>query len=79
MKFNVKFTDGNYQWWEDFDHPTVTTNPEAFHYALTLTASWNSVLGIGEFPRRVLNARITGSGRTGTLTPNTSLTSLEIH
>lgn len=67
MKFKVKFTemgeDVREPWWEDYDHPSVRTQRDAFAYGKVLCEYWNSDLRPSEMPRRVLMAIIMGIGQ----------------
>lgn len=68
MKFSIKFaeySDHNppkLDWWEEFDHPSVKDNRDAFAYGKVVCEYWNSDLRPGEGKRKVLNAHVTGKG-----------------
>ena len=69
MKFSVKFAEigtvlhiARDPWWEEFDHPNVKDNRDAFAYGKVICEYWNSDLRPDELPRKVLNARVTGKG-----------------
>lgn len=66
MQFKIKLTelgDNVRAWWEDYDHPSVKTQKDAFAYGKVLCEYWNSDLRPTEVPRKVVNARIIGVGK----------------
>ena len=79
MKFAVKFSDGNYAWWEEFDKHEVSSQRDAFLYGKVLVEYWNSDLRPGEFTRKVLNATLKGPGKARRRLPSSVVTSQEIH
>lgn len=67
MEFKVKMAEkGNNpreSWWEDYDHPSVKTQRDAFAYGKVLCEYWNSDLRPTELPRKVVNAQVIGPGK----------------